>query len=93
MQNEQKENKKMQNTDKPTEFVEMGFSLKNRFQLWVFEYNVSSLSLSAHNEKVLIWMLTSSIWEKTISFPILKAKGLKIDQQHYSTFKKPNQKT
>lgn len=29
MQNEQKENKKMQNTDKPTEFVEMGFSLKN----------------------------------------------------------------
>lgn len=32
MQNEQKENKKMQNTDKPTEFVEMGFSLKNRFQ-------------------------------------------------------------
>lgn len=33
MQNEEKEKKKMQIPDKPTEFVEMVFSLKNRFHL------------------------------------------------------------
>lgn len=33
MQNDEKDKKKMQNPDKPTKFVEMGFSLKNRFRL------------------------------------------------------------
>lgn len=86
-----REEKKMQNPVEPTEFVEMGFSPKNRSYLSALGYHITSLPLCTQ-WKDPDWMLTPCIWEKTILFPILKAKGLKIDSARLFHIMKPNEK-